>query len=113
MMPRASSQIIRLQRLHCPMAYMQHEHSVVEQHKENPVRSPISMAVKLFADGFDERSGFGRQRASFRVLCKGLDSLAGAPQPCAGRARVVPANVAAYFAQIGFSLSGDDDPVSP
>jgi len=72
------------------MAYMRHEHCVVEDHKENPVRSPIAMVVEYFLDRFNERSTFGRETASLRILCKGLDPLARASQPCARRARIVP-----------------------
>jgi len=40
------SQIIRVQGQHCPMAYTNHENGLVEDDKENPVCSPIAVAVE-------------------------------------------------------------------
>jgi len=76
------------------MSYMQYEHLIVEQHVENALGSPIAMAVKQLPDEFGERSGLRREGATFGVLGKRLDALAGTFEPGPCRYWIIPANVA-------------------
>lgn len=95
------------------MPYVQHKNCIAEYCKQNPVCSPIAASVEQFPDRSVERYTFGSEVATFRVMCKRLDPLAEPFQPCAGRAGIVPPDVAACLPQIGFSLRRDDDAVSP
>jgi len=76
------------------MTYVQDENGLVEHDKENPVCPLIAAAVKQLTDGFVERSTFGRDGASPRVLSKRLDSLPGEHKPAARGTGIVPTDIA-------------------